>query len=93
MESHAVFVCLVTHCCCCRCQVKAALAKIEREEREALAGEADKRKFNSLGGPGGGADVTPEEMEAWRIKRSRGDDPMAAVGGTGAKAAGGYEFL
>ncbi len=27
-------------------------------------------------------DVTPEEMEAWRMKRSRGDDPLANGKGT-----------
>lgn len=43
--------------------------------------------------------VTPEEMEAWRIKRAREDDPVAlakaraAAEGGKAAGAGGYEYL
>lgn len=37
-------------------------------------------------------DVTPEEMEAYRLKKSRGaDDPMAAF--KGSKASDGYDLL
>jgi hypothetical protein len=37
-------------------------------------------------------DVTPEEMEAYRLKKSRGaDDPMAAF--KGSKANDGYDLL
>lgn len=39
--------------------------------------EGSKDKFNSLGA--NGEDVTPEEMEAWRMKRARAEDPMAAA--------------
>jgi pre-mRNA-processing factor SLU7 len=66
-------------------QVKAALKKLDRQEREAMEKEGTKNKFNSLAG---GEDVTPEEMEAWRMKRARGEDPVAAAAGTK-----GYDLL
>jgi hypothetical protein len=37
-------------------------------------------------------DVTPEEMEAYRLKKSRGgDDPLAAF--KGSKGSDGYDLL
>jgi pre-mRNA-processing factor SLU7 len=74
-------------------QVKEALARMEREEKEAAAsgGEEGKRKYNSLGA--GETYTTPEEMEAWRIKRSRADDPLAQAQQGGSKAVGGYDLL
>jgi competence protein ComGC len=36
-----------------------------------------KRKYNSLGTD---VDVTEEQMEAYRLKKGRSDDPMAKVG-------------
>ncbi|KXZ44279.1 hypothetical protein GPECTOR_70g510 [Gonium pectorale] len=83
-------------------KVDAALRKLEERERAAMEGERSKRKYNSLEG-GGGEMVTPEEMEAYRIKKGRGDDPMAAMlaGQAGAAGSGagigtgttGYELL
>jgi len=67
-------------------KIKAALKKLDRQEKEAMEKEGSKDKFNSLAG---GEDVTPEEMEAWRMKRARGDDPVAA-GTAGTK---GYDLL
>lgn len=67
-------------------QIKAALKKLDKEEKEALEKDGSKGKFNSLAG---GEDVTPEEMEAWRMKRARGDDPVAA----GAAGTQGYDLL
>jgi pre-mRNA-processing factor SLU7 len=54
------------------------MRKLEERERAAMEGDRSKRKFNSLEG-GGGEHVTPEEMEAYRIKKGRGDDPLAAL--------------
>lgn len=57
-------------------KLKAALKK----QRAAQAAKAElddrKRKYNSLAG---GEEVTPEEMEAYRMTRSRADDPMAKL--------------
>lgn len=93
-------------------KLKAAIKAAEAAEREAAAadgggadvGDDRKRKYNSLNGESA-VGVTPEEMEAWRLKRSRGDDPMAAMmakqkaaaaanGGDGGDAGnGGYDFV
>lgn len=71
-------------------QVKEALARMEQEEREAAAaGDDAKRKYNSVSGSN--SHTTPEEMEAWRIKRARADDPVAAQ--DAARSVGGYDLL
>ena len=59
-----------------------------------MEADGSKRKFNSVDG-GGGELVTPEEMEAFRLKKSRADDPMAqlAAGEKVPPGAGGYEYL
>ena len=44
-----------------------------------------KRKFNSLEDGGG---VTAEDMEAYRVLRSRGDDPLTAMRAAAVKAGG-----
>lgn len=61
-------------------KVKAALKKLEKQEREAAeAGDDErKRKFNSLQGADDDSQMTPEEMEAYRLKKSRAEDPTAA---------------
>ena len=55
----------------------------------------NKRGYNAAGSEG--LDVTEEEMEAFRLKRVRADDPMAAFGsaaaGGGGSAPGGYDFV
>jgi hypothetical protein len=64
-------------------------AAIKRQEA-LLAGEvADDRKrgFNSLGADK--LEVTEEDMEAYRLKKARADDPMAAPG-SGTR---GYDML
>jgi hypothetical protein len=50
-------------------------------------------QFTSLADAGDNNDVTPEEMEAWRLKKSRGgDDPLAAFKSNG-KGTDGYDML
>ena len=68
--------------------MKEALKKLEEKERAAVEADGSKRKFNSLDGAGGEV-VTPEEMEAFRLKKQREDDPMAKQ----VKAVDGYDFL
>ena len=57
---------------------EAARKEVERDER--------KRDYNSLAGGDG---VTEEDMEAWRLKRARADDPLNAAD-AGTK---GYDFV
>ncbi|EFN52055.1 hypothetical protein CHLNCDRAFT_139273 [Chlorella variabilis] len=66
--------------------------KHEKEDDEEL--DDRKRKYNSLAGQA--LDVTQEEMEAYRIKKSRGDDPLAFIDKEKAKQQGGageYEYV
>lgn len=40
------------------------------------------------------AEVTPEEMEAYRLKKGRGDDPLAFMNAAkGAAGGGGYDYV
>jgi len=56
-------------------KLKAALEKQEKKNKEA-GDDKRKRKYNSLDSE---ADVTAEEMEAYRMRKGRGDDPMAKI--------------
>lgn len=60
---------------------------LKKEDRRAENNDMDerKRKYNSMGT----ADVTEEEMEAYMLKKQRGDDPLAGLG----KGVGGYDFV
>jgi pre-mRNA-processing factor SLU7 len=58
-------------------KVLEALRRQEERERE-VERDDRKRGYNSLAGQD--VDVTPEEMEAYRLKKSRGaDDPLAFI--------------
>mmetsp|Transcript_5594 Transcript_5594/g.16971 ORF Transcript_5594/g.16971 Transcript_5594/m.16971 type:complete len:554 (-) Transcript_5594:855-2516(-) len=57
-------------------KVKEALSKLEKAERDAVDGEGDKRKFNSVAN-GGAEAISAEEMEAFRLKKQRVEDPLA----------------
>jgi pre-mRNA-processing factor SLU7 len=60
--------------------------------RGVAGGDERKRAYNSLsaGGSGEGGAVTEEEMEAWRLKRPRADDPLAQMA---APSEGGYDYV
>ncbi len=75
----------------CLSQVKAALVKLEKAERDALDTEGSKRKYNSLDAMS--ESVTAEEMEAWRLKKARGDDPLTQAQAAGAGGTNGYDLL
>jgi pre-mRNA-processing factor SLU7 len=68
--SHAVARCLG------HAQVREAVRKQEEWQRRDHTAEADDRKrgYNSTTA----IDVTAEDMEAYRLKKTKRDDPMAA---------------
>ncbi len=62
-------------------KLREAMKKQKAFDHGAIETDDRKRKFNSLAG---NEEVTPEEMEAYRMSRHRADDPMAkylAAGG------------
>ncbi|KAL4435240.1 hypothetical protein ABPG77_001922 [Micractinium sp. CCAP 211/92] len=90
-------------------KVLEALKRQEERERNGDAGRDDrKRGYNSLGGDAEAAEVTPEEMEAYRLKKNRGLDPLdfinkkkkgeaeegdGAANGAGVSGTGGYDYV
>ena len=68
-------------------KVKAAIRRQEEDEAAGLERDDRKRKYNSLAGSSAG--VTDEEMEAYRLRKARADDPMAQSGA----AQNGYDFV
>lgn len=74
-------------------KIKAAI-KAQREAARAAeegegGGDERKRKYNSLAD---NSEVTPEDMEAYRLIKARGEDPMLAFK-KGDKADGGYDYV
>lgn len=74
-------------------KVKAAMKKLDKQEKEAAQQGEDerKRKFNSLAADEDG-DMTAEEMEAYKLKKGRAEDP-AALFRNGASGTDGYDLL
>lgn len=72
-------------------KVKAALERQQKEE-EAADEEQDerKRKYNSIAGSNSG--ITDEDMEAYRLRKARMDDPMASAAVL-TTAQNGYDFV
>ena len=64
----------------CVCVPQALLAEgvRQREGEKLLAMDERKRPYNSLRRDGNSKEPTEEEMEAFRMKRQRQEDPMAA---------------
>lgn len=61
------------------------------DEREVEnGGEDKKRKYNSLSD--GNTGVTEEEMEAYRLRKSREDDPLLGRS-AGENAGNGYDYV
>jgi pre-mRNA-processing factor SLU7 len=59
-----------------KAKVRAALRKAAEEDAN-NGGDDKKRKYNSISADG--IDVTEEEMEAFRLRKERSDDPMAKL--------------
>ena len=55
-------------------KLQAALEKVDKSRAEAT--DDRKRKYNSVSAE---VDVTEEEMEAYRLRKDRGSDPMAKL--------------
>lgn len=72
-------------------KVDEAMRKLEERERAAAEGDKSKRKYHSMDAASG-EHVTEEEMEAYRLRKSRGEDPMAAAAKAGG-AIDGYDLL
>jgi pre-mRNA-processing factor SLU7 len=73
--------------------VKEALKRLEDKEKAAIEADGTKRKFNSLDSTS--EMVTPEEMEAFRLKKLRADDPLTnpVVSNGISTGNGGYDYL
>ena len=68
-------------------------AALDKEGAKSEKSDDRKRSYHSLGASNVG--VTPEEMEAYRIKKARRDDPLMAIEKGKAKAKGtdGYDLV
>ncbi|MEW5309663.1 MAG: hypothetical protein WDW38_001533 [Sanguina aurantia] len=86
-------------------KVDEAIKRLEERSKAAMSSDKSKRGYNSLENSGSDM-VTAEDMEAYRLKKSRGDDPLAAfaskdtildpeavAAGKPPAAAGGYDFV
>lgn len=70
-------------------KLQAAL-KAQEEEEGNVEEDDRKRKFSSLGNAGLG--VTDEEMEAYRLRKARADDPVLNKS-AGESAGDGYDYV
>ncbi|KAG6602787.1 Pre-mRNA-splicing factor SLU7 [Phytophthora cinnamomi] len=59
-------------------KLKKAIKKAAKEKKKQAEVDDKKRKYNSMGN----YEVNAEEMEAYKLLKSRGDDPMAKVLGS-----------
>ena len=73
-------------------KLAAAMAKAQAAVSKEHTGDDRKRKYNSIEG---GDAVSAEDMEAYRLLRSRGEDPLTAMRAAAVKAGGGdgYELV
>lgn len=72
-------------------KLEQALKKLDEREKKQLETDDRKRKYNSLSTDGGMP--TEEEMEAYRMKKARDEDPMAKIVALKAAASTNYEFV
>ena len=71
-------------------KVKEALRKLDERDKQVVTDER-KRKYNSFQDQGD--NPTEEEMEAYRLKKSRDADPMAQITALKAAAGTNYDFV
>ena len=72
-------------------KLEQALKKLDERERKQVEIDDRKRKYNSLATDG--EMPTEEEMEAYRMKKARDEDPMAKIVSLKAAAQTNYEFV
>lgn len=71
-------------------KLKAALKRLHEQGAAEPEGDDRKRKYNSLAS--GNEGVTDEEMEAYRMRKAREDDPLQQAMKKG-EAGGGYDYV
>lgn len=72
-------------------KLEQALKKLDEREKQQQQTDDRKRKYNSL--TTDGEMPTEEEMEAYRMKKARDEDPMAKIVALKAAATTNYEFV
>lgn len=72
-------------------KLEEALKKLDEKQKQQVETDDRKRKYNSFAGDGD--DPTEEEMEAYRMKKARDEDPMAKIIALKAAASTNYAFV
>ena len=72
-------------------RLEEALRKLDERDKKQVELDDRKRKYNSL--QTDGEMPTEEEMEAYRMKKARDEDPMANIIALKAAATTNYDFV
>lgn len=72
-------------------RLEEALRKLDERDKQQTEADDRKRKYNSL--QTDGEMPTEEEMEAYRMKKARDEDPMAKIIALKAATSTSYEFV
>jgi len=72
-------------------RLEEALRKLDERDKKQTEVDDRKRKYNSL--QTDGEMPTEEEMEAYRMKKARDEDPMAKIIALKAAATTNYDFV
>ena len=72
-------------------RLEEALRKLDERDKKQFEVDDRKRKYNSL--QTDGEMPTEEEMEAYRMKKARDEDPMAKIIALKAAATTNYDFV
>lgn len=72
-------------------RLEEALRKLDERDKKQVEVDDRKRKYNSL--QTDGEMPTEEEMEAYRMKKARDEDPMAKIIALKAAANTNYDFV
>ncbi len=72
-------------------RLEEALRKLDEHDKKQIEVDDRKRKYNSL--QTDGEMPTEEEMEAYRMKKARDEDPMAKIVALKAAATTNYDFV
>ena len=72
-------------------RLEEAIRKLDERDKKQIEVDDRKRKYNSL--QTDGEMPTEEEMEAYRMKKARDEDPMAKIIALKAAATTNYDFV